>query len=104
MRHLVTAVVLALACSACVGEVAPEAGAEDTTVEASDGLGELDPGGISSGAQPLATLAECYAVARTGRESREAFCRTVPQEKKRACWSHVHDSPIAWTGWCTWNF
>ncbi|MEO7592155.1 MAG: hypothetical protein ABI134_13155, partial [Byssovorax sp.] len=63
-----------------------------------------DPGGISSGAQPLATLAECYAVARTGRESRETFCRTVPREKKGACWSHVHDSPIAWTGWCTWNF
>ncbi len=36
-------------CSACVGEVAPEAGAEDTTAEAADGLGEFDPGSIDGG-------------------------------------------------------
>src|SRR5690349_21261071 len=98
MRHLVMAVFLALLCSACLEEVAPEAGAEDATVEAAAGLGDFDPGGIGGGdlnlgggfdlsgprdssgwAEPLATLTQCYAVARAGRESREAFCRTVPQ-------------------------
>jgi hypothetical protein len=94
--------------TAALREVGP-----DNTDGALD-FGDLDlGGGLNFGGPPVAygegadqqtTLAECYAVARTGTTSREAFCRTVPDEKRGSCWSHVHDSPIAWTGWCTWNF
>ncbi len=100
MRQLVTVVVLALVCSGCVRQVAPEADATDTTEEASAEFGDLDPGAIgggglnlggsldrsgpedsSSGMEPLASLAECYAVARTGREAREAFVGRSQQRR-----------------------
>ncbi len=56
---------------------------------------ETDPSGLRSA---------CYGVAKSGREVREQFCQRVPQDKRGACWSHVHDSPVSWINWCTWTF
>ena len=50
-------------------------------------------------------LTLCIELALDTREVREALCRSLPtNEKRNACWQHVHDNAIEWINWCVGEF
>jgi hypothetical protein len=98
-RAIALVVALVSLCTAC-GDAPETEGSGETETEAA----EVETASTQASLQTLATLKECIAAGKGGTSAREQFCRSVPSDKARACWSRIYVSVVEWIGWCSWNF
>jgi hypothetical protein len=75
-----------------------------STSSGSTWSGGVSGGDLFSVAGPPVTRDECIAAGKGGTEAREDFCRRIPRDKARGCWSRVYSSLVEWIGWCSWTF
>jgi hypothetical protein len=101
MRHLVTAVLLAVVWSGCAADVAPESSAAEATAEAPDQLSKVDPGAVDQPDGNPEELQVCLNACRAGGSTILTYCATMPTPQLRAlCYIAAGSGTVSCMGFC----